>query len=152
MEAKSPSRITFSSIWSYFLVPVKRSGLSSRLHESSICMFLPCCLPRFPQNFQNVSEIPLKMPAHASKMLPRCSQDAPRGSQDALKTVQEAPKTLQRRPKVSQNAPRSLHMAFKVFQEAPKRPQEAPPSPEEAPTGSQEVLLAAKNSFRRPKP
>ena len=103
-------------------MPVKRSGLSSRLHESSICMFLPCCLPRFPQNFQNVSEIPLKMPAHASKMLPRRSQDGPRGSQDALKTVQEAPKTLQRRPK-------SL----------PKRSQKPPHGFQGVPRGSQEA-------------
>ena len=103
-------------------MPVKRSGLSSRLHESSICMFLPCCLPRFPQNFQNVSEIPLKMPAHASKMLPRRSQDGPRGSQDALKTVQEAPKTLQRRP-----------------ESPPKRSQKPPHGFQGVPRGSQEA-------------
>ena len=99
----------------------------------------------------------------ASKYLSKCLGVPPKCSQSAPKTPQEAPQTLLRRSKklprcskdaqkAYQNAPRSFHMAFKMFHEAPKRPQEAPPSPEEAPTGSQEVLLAAKNSFRGPKP
>jgi len=53
---KGKFRETFDGFW----LPLEPSGLSSRLHESSILMFLLRCFSKPSRSFQNVSERPPK--------------------------------------------------------------------------------------------
>ena len=50
----------FREIFDGFWLPLEHSGLSSRLHESSILMFLLRCLSKPSRSFQNVCERPPK--------------------------------------------------------------------------------------------
>ena len=96
------------------------------------------------QNFSKMSrrcvpsiKIPLKMPWHASKMLPKSSQDAPRGPPNPLKMLQEAPKMPQRRP---QRLPKRCQKLPNGFQDVPRGSQEASRGSKKVPRGSKRLL------------